>query len=62
MEKVNKCKAYFIRCIKPGPSQENVFIDEFVAKQLRYCSIMHACKIRKCGYPYRIEFEEFLKW
>jgi hypothetical protein len=62
IEKINKCKAYFIRCIKPNPNQENVFLNEFVIKQLRYCSIMHVCKIRKCGFPYRIHFEEFLKW
>ena len=23
---------------------------------------MHVCKIRKCGFPYRINFDEFLKW
>ena len=23
---------------------------------------MHVCKIRKCGFPYRIKFDEFLKW
>lgn len=62
IEKINKCKAYFIRCIKPSPNQENLFINEFVVKQLRYCSLMHVCKIRKCGFPYRIKFEEFLKW
>ena len=62
IEKINKCKAYFIRCIKPSPSQENVFANEFVVKQLRYCSIMHVCKIRKSGYPYRIKYDEFLNW
>jgi myosin heavy subunit len=62
IDKINKCKCYFIRCIKPNPNQENVFINEFVVKQLRYCSIMHVCRIRKCGYPYRIKFDEFLKW
>lgn len=60
--KINTSKAYFIRCIKPNPKQENLFIDSFVIKQLRYCSIMHVCKIRKCGYAYRIKFEEFLRW
>ena len=43
-------------------NQENTFINEFVVKQLRYCSLMHVCKIRKCGFPYRIKFAEFLKW
>ena len=62
IEKINKCKAYFIRCIKPNMNQENTFINEFVVKQLRYCSLMHVCKIRKCGFPYRIKFAEFLKW
>jgi myosin heavy subunit len=62
IDKINKCKAYFIRCIKPNPNQEQSFINEFVVKQLRYCSIMHVCKIRKCGFPYRIKFEDFLKW
>ncbi len=62
IEKINKCKSYFIRCIKPNPNQEGQFLNDFVVKQLRYCSIMHVCKIRKSGYPYRIKFEEFLKW
>jgi hypothetical protein len=62
IEKINKCKAYFIRCIKPSPNQENTIMNEFVIKQLRYCSLMHVCKIRKCGFPYRIKFDEFLKW
>jgi myosin heavy subunit len=62
IEKISTCNTYFIRCIKPNSEQKSIFIDSFVTKQLRYCSIMHVCKIRKCGYPYRIKFEDFLAW
>lgn len=62
IEKISSCNAFFIRCIKPNSEQKPLFNDLFVTKQLRYCSIMHVCKIRKCGYPYRIKFEDFLTW
>ncbi len=62
IEKIGTCKPYFIRCIKPNSKQDTTFVDSFVIKQLRYCSIIYLCKIRKSGFPYRIQFDDFLKW
>ncbi len=61
MEKLNSSSPHFIRCIKPNTTkQPNSFATDYVARQLRYVGVMETTRIRQCGYPVRLTYEDFL--
>ncbi|XP_045547991.1 unconventional myosin-XV [Salmo salar] len=61
VEKMERCKPYFVRCIKPNQHKEpGQFEMELVKTQLRYSGILETVRIRKEGYPIRIPFHHFL--
>ncbi|KAJ3615018.1 hypothetical protein NHX12_018586, partial [Muraenolepis orangiensis] len=48
LDKIERCKPYFVRCIKPNHHK------------LRYSGILETIHIRKMGYPIRMHFHTFL--
>ncbi|XP_030829634.1 myosin-IIIb isoform X1 [Strongylocentrotus purpuratus] len=60
MEKLLSADAQFIRCIKPNSySRHNQFDHELVLRQLRYTGVLETIRIRKSGYPTRLQFSDF---
>ncbi|XP_051940533.1 unconventional myosin-XV [Hippocampus zosterae] len=61
LEKMERCRPYFVRCLKPNRQKQPAMFDaELVSAQLRYSGIMEAIQIRKEGYPVRLTFRSFL--
>ena len=62
MDRMGRCKPYFVRCIKPNLKQKaNLWDDELVMRQLRYAGVLETIRIRKLGYSFRMEFDEFVR-
>ena len=62
MEKMNSSKPHFIRCIKPNTDKiPDNFISNYVQKQLQYTGVMETARIRQCGFPTRLTFDDFCK-
>lgn len=62
MKKMDSSKPHFIRCIKPNRSKRPLDYDtSYVKAQLKYTGVMETTRIRRCGYPTRLTFEEFLR-
>ena len=62
MEKMNASKPRFIRCIKPNMDKmPDNFISHYVQKQLQYTGVMETARIRQCGFPTRLTFDDFCK-
>ena len=54
----------YVRCIKPNANKNgdvSDFDSDLVMGQLRAGSILEAVKIRKVGYGYRMEYDEFIE-
>ena len=61
MTKMMSATPHFVRCIKPNMQQApDTFIDEFVLKQMKYTGVCETVRIRRDGYPVRLEFDEFV--
>eukprot|EP00127_Corallochytrium_limacisporum_P001574 Clim_evm27s66 gene=Clim_evmTU27s66 len=61
MQQLEACTPFFIRCIKPNMQKvPHRSSPSRVLEQLKYSGVMETIKIRKVGYPVRIEHEEFL--
>ena len=62
MEKMNSSKPRFIRCIKPNAEKlPDSFISSYVQKQLHYAGVMETVRLRQCGFPTRLSFDDFNK-
>lgn len=62
MAKLESTDPYFIRCIKPNAEKlPNEFNSELVLKQLRNTGMLETIRIRRLGYPLRMDFEEFFQ-
>ena len=49
-------------CLKPNTVKEpNNFSDDYIVAQLKCTGIMETIRIRQCGFPTRLTFEDFLK-
>ncbi|CAA9999891.1 unnamed protein product [Nesidiocoris tenuis] len=52
----------YIRCIKPNDfKQAGVFSDEIVGHQVKYLGLMENLRVRRAGFAYRRQFEQFLQ-
>ena len=62
MTKMMAAQPHFIRCIKPNKRQvADVFDEDMVLRQLRYTGVMQTIRIRRMGYPVRLDFGEFVR-
>lgn len=62
MSTINDSVPRYVRCIKPNSiaSAKAADLDEAAVKeQLRAGSILEAVRIRKVGYGYRMEYDDF---
>ena len=56
-----QCAPYFVRCIKPNDvKQPKKFNNKMVLDQLRYSGMLETIRIRRAGYPVRIEYSNFI--
>jgi myosin heavy subunit len=62
MEKINATNPHWIRCVKPHPAKKALHFDGVMTmKQLESSGVLGTVKIRKAGYPVRIQNDNFLK-
>ncbi|XP_077591330.1 unconventional myosin-XV [Stigmatopora nigra] len=61
VDKMDRCNPFFVRCIKSNSTKNaGVFEDVLVKGQLMHSGIMETIRIRKEGYPVRMQFNVFL--
>ena len=62
MDRLSQSQALFVRCIRPNRRQEPRDFDvPLVMEQLRYNGLMELAKMRRIGFPVRIDLREFLE-
>nr|AHX26704.1 chitin synthase [Owenia fusiformis] len=62
MEKMSTCQPLFVRCMKPNRQlQADKFQSDVVLDQLRSNGLLGIAKIRRIGYPIRMEFADFIE-
>ena len=55
------CQPYFVRCVKPNESKAaSLFSSALVLEQLRYSGMLETIRIRKAGFPVRMDFPAFV--
>ncbi|VVC31610.1 P-loop containing nucleoside triphosphate hydrolase,Myosin head, motor domain,IQ motif, EF-hand [Cinara cedri] len=61
MKTLTSKQSSYIRCIKPNDFKEpGEFDDEVVRNQVKYMGLIEILRIRKAGFAYRSEFQQFL--
>lgn len=61
MTKMMSATPHFIRCIKPnGAQQADEWDAELVLRQLTYTGVCETVRIRRDGYPVRLDYQEFV--
>lgn len=61
MQKIMSASPHFVRCLKPNSKQvSDSFDKELIVTQLRYTGVCETIRIRKEGYPIRLDFSEFM--
>lgn len=62
LKKMSQGEPHFIRCIKPNSHQRPHHFDEkIVMSQLISTGVLETTKIRKLGYPTRMQIEDFIR-
>ncbi|XP_038592063.1 unconventional myosin-XV [Micropterus salmoides] len=60
--RLERCKTTFIRCLKPNYIKvPGIFDIDYVSDQLRYAGMMETIRIRKEGFPVRIQYSYFIE-
>lgn len=55
-----KTDPHYIRCIKPNPRKAvHMYTADMVLRQLIYAGVLETVRIRREGYPFRKQFDEF---
>lgn len=58
---LSKTSPQFVRCVKPNDRQQPNLLDPCLTlSQLKYSGLFEAIRIRKSGYPLRLNHEQFL--
>lgn len=61
MKTLSLSTPYFIRCIKSNNEKiADCFDDNIILRQLRYTGMLETVRIRRAGYPIRIQYEAFI--
>jgi len=56
------CQPHYIRTIKPNDEKRPLyFVEERVAEQVRYLGLVENVKVRRAGYCYRTDYDNWLK-
>ena len=56
MVELQKCDVHFVRCIKPNElKKKDFFLSKYAMQQIRYMGVLESVRIRKEGYPIRLE-------
>ena len=62
MDTLNSTNPHFVRCMKSNDQKVgNIFAAGRMQDQLRYAGLVEVCRIRKLGYPVRIDNESFFR-
>lgn len=62
ISKMMSAAPHFVRCIKPNLLHSpETFDKDIVSQQLRYTGVLETVRIRRDGYPVRLEFAEFCR-
>ncbi|XP_011310328.1 unconventional myosin-XV [Fopius arisanus] len=62
LESMSQCNPWFVRCIKPNNDKAPMKYDmPCVLEQLRYTGMLETIRIRKTGYPVRLNFGQFVE-
>ncbi|KAE8654401.1 hypothetical protein F3Y22_tig00117048pilonHSYRG00188 [Hibiscus syriacus] len=60
MRQLENTTPHFIRCIKPNCKQvPDMYEEDVVLHQLRYCGVLEVVRISKSGYPTRMTHQKF---
>ncbi|PAA83599.1 hypothetical protein BOX15_Mlig012024g2 [Macrostomum lignano] len=59
LAKLRESQPFFVRCIKPNrDNAANSFDQEYVRRQIHYCGIAEAVRVRQAGFPVRCTYGE----
>ncbi|XP_069482878.1 myosin-IIIb-like [Ambystoma mexicanum] len=62
MEKMYSANPHFIRCVKPNGNKQPGMLDvKMVLDQLRYNGLLETIRIRRDGFSWRPDFQDFVK-
>ena len=60
MEKINRTKPHYVRCIKPNDQNKpDLFQPVRTTEQLRCGGVLEAVRVARSGFPYRMSHAEF---
>ena len=60
VRELKSCQCNYIRCLKPNELKKEFFITPmFLFNQIKYLGIFDTIKVRKEGFPIRIEYNKF---
>ncbi|XP_044034497.1 unconventional myosin-XV [Siniperca chuatsi] len=60
--RLERCKTTFIRCLKPNYIKvPGIFDVDYVLAQLRYAGMLETIRIRKEGFPIRLQYSYFIE-
>ena len=61
VKELKSCESSYVRCLKPNEQKKEFFITPMLLyNQIQYLGIFDTIKVRKEGYPTRIEYKDFL--
>ena len=62
VKELKSCQSSYIRCLKPNEQKKEFFVTPmFLFNQVQYLGILDTIKVRKEGFPVRIEYDSFFE-